>query len=356
MGTSIMKVTTILFYSFLIPFLFFWQDSLAQNIHIESDSIRKGTAIVITGAAARIPQEAALLEQLYNTGELKNVTFISGASSGALNTVILNAILSGKINWAEYKNILFAITNSQVFIRNGSDLPLDTSPLRELVRRIVNDSLGYYKVGDLPYSSSISATNAELRPPDGRTYRFSNRQINKESNPDLDLVDVLMASAAIPVVFPSIKLNFPNMDHQITFVDGGVSQDHIPFEAAREYEKLSGSQFEKMIIVSRKNIPEAGIGPELENMGIKDSKLREKLGASVQHFSKEGFIKRLIFLQVSDPELAARTYVYVPDFEQDFPMLDFNNFRLQYEVSEAWAAKNTPILLERYISENVSFK
>jgi hypothetical protein len=103
-------------------------------------------------------------------------------------------------------------------------------------------------------------------------------------------------------------------------------------------------------------MPEAGIGPELENIGIKDSKLREKLGASLQHFSKEGFIKKLIFLQVSDPDLAARTFVYVPDFEQDFPMLDFNNFRVQYEVSATWAGKNKPIPLDEYISGNVSFK
>jgi len=343
-------------YLIIATCVFFKIDVLAQKTVIESDISRMGTAIVITGAAARLPQEAALLEQLYNTGELNDVAFITGASSGALNTVVLNALLSEKINWDEYKNILFGISDNQVFIRKGSSLPLDTGPLRELLRRLVNERLGYYKVGDLPIASSISATNTEIKPSDGRTYRFSNRLINKESNPDLDLIDVLMASAAIPVVFPSVKLNFPNMDHPITFIDGGVSQDHIPFEAAREYEKLTGTPFEKMIIVSRKNIPEAGIGPELENMGIKDSKLREKLGTSVQHFSKENFIKKLIFLQVSDPELAARTYVYVPDFEQDFPLLDFNNFKFQYEVSSAWAAKNKPIPLEQYISENVSFK
>jgi predicted acylesterase/phospholipase RssA len=348
--------TKILIYLFLMLFGIFRIDSNAQNIAAQPDLPRKGTAVVVTGAAARIPQEAALLEHLYNIGDLKDVAFISGASSGALSSVVLNAILSGKINWDQYKNILFSITNSQVFIRNGSNLPLDTKPLRELIHRIVNDSLGYYKVGDLPFASSISATNAELKTFEGRVYRFSNRQINKESNPDFDLIDILMASAAIPVVFPSVKLSVPDMGHPITFIDGGVTEDHIPFEAAREYEQLTGIHFEKMIIVSRKNIPEARIGPELENLGIKDTKLREKLGASVQHLSKEGFIKRLILLQLTDPVLAARTFVYVPDFEQDFPMLDFNNFKIQYEVSAEWAKSHKPIPLDQYISENVTFK
>ena len=328
----------------------------AQSINVKSGIPEKGTAIIITGAAARIPQEAALLEQLYILGSLKDVSFISGASSGALNTTVLNAILSNRISWIQYKNILFSITNKQVFARNGSALPLDTRPLRELLKRIVNDSLGFYKMGDLPFACSISATNAEIKPIYGRTYRFSNRKINSESNPDYDLIDILMASSAIPHVFPSVKINVPDSTHQIKFIDGGVAEDHIPFEAARQYEQMTGIQFEKMIIVSRKNIPETDISPELLDLGIKDTKLHEKLGVSAEHLSKEGFIKKLVLLKETDPVLAARTYVYVPDFEQDFPMLDFNNFKVQYEISSAWAASHYPIPLEQYISENVNVK
>jgi predicted acylesterase/phospholipase RssA len=346
----------VFFYQFSVPIAFFRNEVMGQDNGDLTDHNRKGTAIVITGAAARIPQEAALLEQLYKSGELKDVSFISGASSGALNTVVLNAILSGRISWKQYKSILFSITNAQVFIRKTSELPLDTDPLRKLIGRIVNDSLRYYKVGDLPFASAISATNVQIKALEGRTLRFSNRDINPESNPELDLVDVLMASAAIPLVFPPVRLNLPDISHQVTFIDGGVAEDHIPFEAAREFEKQTGIEFERMIIVSRKNIPETDIEPELKNMGIKDTKLLEKLGVSVQKFSKVGFIKKLIYLQLSDPELAARTYVYVPDFEKDFPMLDFSNFKEQYRVSSIWAVSHKPIPLEQYISENLIYK
>lgn len=348
-------VTLILLTLFLTPLTAFRFNIYARSkaAHYE---LRKGTAIVITGAAARIPQEAALLEQLYNTGDLNDVTFISGASSGALNTTVLNAILSNKISWDQYKAILYSITNQQVYERNAGKMPLNTEPLRKLITRIVNDSLGYYKIGDLPFASSISATNTELKPADGRTYRFSNRQINKESNPDFDLVGILMASAAIPHVFPPVKLNVPDASHETTFIDGGVAEDHIPYEAARQYEKFTGTGFAKMIIVSRKNIPEADIAAELDYLGIKDTKLREKLGTTLQHLSKEGFIKKLTNLKLTDPELAARTLIYVPDFSNDFPMLDFNNFKVQYEVSAAWAALHKPIPLDQYISENSNYK
>ena len=42
-----------------------------------------GVAVILTGAVARIPQEAALLQELDRRGLLKNVVFISGVSSGA---------------------------------------------------------------------------------------------------------------------------------------------------------------------------------------------------------------------------------------------------------------------------------
>ena len=65
-----------------------WNEVSQNNKKIPAR--RSGTAIILTGAAARIPQEAALLEELYNRGLLKNVVFISGVSSGALNSVVLN--------------------------------------------------------------------------------------------------------------------------------------------------------------------------------------------------------------------------------------------------------------------------
>src|SRR5574344_1511967 len=72
---------------------------------------RNGVAIIMTGAAARIPQEAALLEELDKMWQLKNVVFISGVSSVTLNSVILNNILDKKITWWDYKKILYNIKN-----------------------------------------------------------------------------------------------------------------------------------------------------------------------------------------------------------------------------------------------------
>ena len=122
---------------------------------------RSGTAIIMTGAAARIPQEAALLEELYNRGLMKNVVFISGVSSGALNSVALNGILSGKMTWAEYKEILFKLKNSDIFIQEGKKLPVNTEPERRFLQSIVEEKLGYHRIGDLPIMTEISFTHLQ---------------------------------------------------------------------------------------------------------------------------------------------------------------------------------------------------
>jgi len=310
-----------------------------------------GTAIVITGAAARIPQEAALLEKLDQMGEFHNVVIITGASSGAINTVMLNAILNKTLTWERYKKLLFSISNEQVFIDKARGLPLDTSPLRSLLNRIINDSLGYRKIGDLPIPSALSATNMEIIPLKERTYRFCNLKINPESNPEFDLVDILMASTSIPVVFPPVRLNVPDSDHVVSFIDGGVADDHVPFQAVVQYEQFTGMKVDKMIIVSRKNNHDSDVEAELHDMGLKDTKLLEKLGVSIQRFSHEGFINRLIYLQKTYPDLASRTYIYIPDSLPFFPMLNFNTLEEQYHVTTSWAESHKPLLLDKYLSD-----
>ncbi len=337
---------------FLVSFSLFRSNPASTPNEITKSSICKGTAIVITGAAARIPQEVALLEQLYNTGELKDVTFISGASSGALNAVILNAILSDKFSWNRYKNILFAVTPNQIFNKNNQKLPLDTKPLHRLLLRIVNDSIGYYKIGDLPIPTALSATHIELTPLRKRTFRFSNVNINSESNPDFNLVDILKASTAIPVIFPSVDLSFMAYNRPITCIDGGIGEDQIPYQAALQYQLYTGIEFEKLIIISRKTSSEACIGSEFKHIGLNDTKMLSRIEVSLQKFSREGFIKKLHILQQKEPGLASRTYVYIPDFEQDYPLLNFSNFKEQFATSAAWAKANKPVPLKQYLEQN----
>lgn len=312
---------------------------------------KHGTAVIITGAAAKIAQEAALLEHLHESGYLNDVVFISGASSGSLNAVVLNAILKGNYTWREYKEILDSLKNDDIFMRNGKKLPVNTDPLRELITKIVSDRLGYKILSDLPYPTSFSVVNLKVLPLRDRTFRLSNRKINTESDSTLNIVDVLMASSSYPFVFPPVSISNVKTIPNVPYYDGGIAADHIPYQALIEFEKYSGFEVEKMIIISRKRDTIPNMNKELLQFGIDKFKFFDKMGVSPESISNRGFYKRLKEIQKESPALAERTYVFVPDFKEDFLMFDFSNLQKQYEITTAWAQTNKPISLNQYLKK-----
>lgn len=312
---------------------------------------REGTAVVITGAAARIVQESALLENLHKNGWLRNICFISGTSSGALNTVLLNAILEKKISWERYYSILFNLKNDDIFIKTGRSLPVNIEPLHALLTRVVNDSLGYKYMGDLPYNSSVSISDIDLVPPFSKTYRLCNIKINDESNPCFDLVEVLLASSAIPILFPAARFQEPFGLPNSSFVDGGVADDHIPFEAVLQYEKYRGFGVDTLIIVSRKSDSKSVISNELTDFGNNDSRIFGRLSLWIDNLAMNGFIKSMKELQQKYPELAAHTYVFIPDFQENFALLDFTNMQKQHNVTATWAESHNPMPLNQFLAE-----
>lgn len=311
-----------------------------------------GTALVITGAAARIVQEAALLENLQKKGWLSNICFISGTSSGAINTVMLNGILENKFTWERYHSILFNITNHDIFIRNGRSLPVNNEPLQNLLEKVVNDSLGYKSIGDLPYQSSISISAVDLLPPFSATYRLCNLKINNESNPAFNLVETLLASTAIPILFPAAHFHESFGLPKSSYVDGGFSNDHIPFEAVLQFEKFRGFGVDTLIIVSRKSDTKQGIKNEVEKFGNTDSRTFDKLSYWIDNLAMNGFIRSMKEIQKDYPELAARTYVFIPDFEENFALLDFSEMKHQYDVTATWAETHKPVPLNQFLEEN----
>jgi len=311
---------------------------------------RSGTAIILTGAAARIPQEAALLESLYNRGQMKNVVFISGVSSGALNAVMLNGILSGKLTWAEYKKILFNLKNSDIFVQDKDmKIPVNTEPARALYKKIVEDKLGYHTIGDLPYMTEISFTNVSNLFLKKKVYRMCSRKINEETDTTLNLVDILMASSAFPVVFPAVKIKNAKTIPDVEYVDGGVGDDHVPYRALLDFEKFRGKGVSKVYIISRKCDGGPELGEELKGLGLDDKGRFDRIGFSYDNILKKGIVKRLKAYAEEAPELIPLTYIWIPDFEENFLMFNFDNLKEQYTLTSKWARTNDPVLLGNYL-------
>jgi predicted acylesterase/phospholipase RssA len=310
---------------------------------------RSGVAIILTGAAARIPQQVALLEELDKRGLLKNVVFISGVSAGALNSVALNGILSNKVTWDEYKNILFALKDSNIFIQEGKKIPFNTSPVRALFKSLVEDKLGYHCIGDLPYTTSISITYLEGVLLKKIVYRMCSRKINEESDTTLCLIDIMRASSAIPFIFPPVKIENVKTIPDVEYIDGGVGDDRVPYHALLEFEKYRGIGVEKVYIISRKIDSTCTIGEELTGLGLNEKGRFDNLNISLDAIRQKGLIKSLESFVKDAPELAPLSYVWIPDFKPDFLLFHFDNFKEQYDVTSKWAKDNSPISLTDYL-------
>jgi predicted acylesterase/phospholipase RssA len=310
---------------------------------------RNGVAIIMTGAAARIPQEAALLEELDRRGLLKNLVFISGVSSGALNSIMLNGILSGKMTWDDYKDILYNLKNSDVFVQEGKKFPVNTSPARELYKRLIEDKLGYFRIGDLPFNTGISFTHLKDMDLKKTVYRMCSRKINEETDTTLNLVDIIMASSAFPIVFPSVRISNVKTIPDIEYVDGGIGDDHVPYHALLEFEKFRGAGVEKVYIISRKSDSVPEISEELKGLGINDNGLFDRLGISLDAILNKGIVKRLEAYAAEAPELVPLTYIWIPDYEADFLLFNFDDLKAQYILTAQWAKTHDPLPLGDYL-------
>ncbi len=325
-----------------------------RNTIRELDSGKpSGTAIIITGAAAKIPQQAAILEQMHITGRLNRVVFISGVSSGALNAVMMNAILNGRYTWKQYRNLLFSMTNQKVFVHTDKPLPVSTEPLRQLLKTVLNDTIGYRIMADLPVSTSLSVVSLQIRGFANRTYRLSNIRINKESDPGLDIVDVLMASTAFPVVFPPVTINNNGTIPDSRYIDGGAGDDYLPYRAVIDFEKYRGYPVERVYIVGRKMGNDETFAQELKEMGIERYDWFSKVGLSLEDIEKNALYKRFDNLKKEAPLLASKTSVLIPDFSENYTMFDFNNLYEQYASARKWARANRPVPLNDFIKNNL---
>ena len=119
----------------------------------------KKNAVLFNGAASLIAQEVGMFDLLTEIEGLtinQDDTFIGGFSSGGLMAFAMNATHSNTppISWSYFKeDILFPLKTSDVYLPNG--IPFDTSPLRELITKVVHDDTGYDTVSHLPFPSAI---------------------------------------------------------------------------------------------------------------------------------------------------------------------------------------------------------
>lgn len=312
---------------------------------------RSRIGLVLTGAASLIGQELALVRALLE-GEYRGAggkiepTHISGSSSGAIAAVAINAILEARntgsgLTW-DYleKRFLFPLSDGRIyrhpailyFVRNviSHGHILNTGPLRKTLEDfIANDpSLGYRSLSDLPYPTWISAVNRNT----GKTERFSS------TNPDhagINLVDLLMASSAIPVLFPPVRIPGKGL-----YIDGATGTDSTPVES------FDTDRFDKLYIIS----PDTAFTDY--NSRLRPELKKRSIVANLT-FTFEAFVHSLFSFQLERSldfvKRKENAFLFMPRVDKKYSYLDFNSMEEMYEQTRKWASENSPVPVVEYL-------
>lgn len=320
-------------------------------------------ALFLTGAAALISQEVAIIDKLIEKKGLvisPDQTMLAGFSSGALNIGAINACFrkNDPLPWdAYYKNeLLFGIKTSDVFTRHKF-IPVDTKPLHKTLANFLKKG-NLLSLTDLSFESYI-LTFSYLRLTTQWISNLSHR------NQFIDLLDLLMATTAIPLIFPDQTIHSHDKRKLKSikgrFGDGGAGGSFKRFEHyLKKYLKQNGL-LNKIYIIS----PMREVSPEdyeelnrmvpstdLIRMDIKDFKV---LRFFMEMISKNGFdtfIKRFHRWTLKH-KIANEIYVCIPQLEKNFQLLNFNHQEKQYTAVCKWIDEN-PEQLAVPLSEYVA--
>jgi len=354
----------------------------------------KRIGFIIAGAGALIPQELALAYHLMEEKKIKPCVF-AGTSSGSLSSIFLNGVLQneagqGKLSWDVLKDVVFKLSNADIYKNpaildpaNEDDLKkifgtisnmfsdgaigkiidgfkllgelagdkenikemvasimniwnngyvFDTSPLKATLTKYVNgkDYLDYQTLSQCYVPTHISAVNNV----NGETRRFySKNTTDGQCNP----VDVLLASTAIPVAFPSQKVG------ATPYVDGGTSTDDIPVE-----DLMHDGLYDEIYVIAPQS---PGLISGYKHVMTENPLLSNLLFTlQVGHAAVTPFQLSRAMSLVKDK---SKAFYYMPTLAKNYNMLDFTGSVLeeQFNQSLSWARNNSPRVIKDFLPQ-----
>lgn len=207
----------------------------------------------------------------------------------------------------------------------GQGYLLDTAPLRQtLTKYLAMMDVKY--MSDLYIPTCISVVDINT----GLPIRICS---DDPAAAKTLVLDVVMASTAMPVVFPQqfIPDFVPPFGNGV-YVDGGVGIDMIPSDAA--YLR----NLDEIYIVTRQwELNNASSLPlQLQNVKI--------LNNAINTFNN--FLQAAFLAGLSSAYTAKiPSYTYIPVLDVDFGVLDFDQGKLMYEATKNWTRHNAPMCL-----------
>jgi len=327
--------------------VFFCLILVAECTSKTKDAPPKGPGFAFSGAGGRIAQHAALMEVLvkglYPQGKPIRPAYITGASSGSISAVALNAILQYEDNksktgftWDLYKELLFAMNSSTVYDDSWEGLAKvftinifegyfsDNTRLENLLGQYL--ALTNYKtLGDLYIPTCISIVNQSS----GLDTRVCSTDPQYMS---LDLLQVIMASTALPMAFTPRTIT--GLGDAI-WIDGGTGIDTIPV-----YPLLANPYVTEVYLICYGDALTSGGG----DLPYKLDYIRLlKNGLAVINDMRVDLYAGAIDMA---KDSSVPSFTYMPNgMNTTFSALDFDQEKLEFEMAYQWAITNNPTRL-----------
>jgi len=181
--------------------------------------------------------------------------------------------------------------------------------------------MGFSRFGDLYLPTIISVVDKET----GYTLRIRSDD-PKYSN--LLLIEVMMASSAIPIAFP--PQNVDGLSNGL-FIDGATGQDEIPVYGLL-HANLS-QPLDKIYIIARQFY----YGPDVP-------KILRPFQIVVNSIEALEYLRQSLYLSGLEEAKSIKipTFAYIPQLPHKYGMFSFDQQKQQWQETMAWAKLNDP--------------
>jgi patatin-like phospholipase/acyl hydrolase len=301
------------------------------------------TAIFLTGSGGTISHEVALIDQLIEQKKLtlnQEYTWLFASGTSAITLVAINACFrkDSPTSWDNYFKSIFleTLSDDEIFLK-VHPIQWSTHPMRKKLHQLLKIT-GFSRISDLPFHSTILTTSVNR----GKTTWLKSTS-PKHSNGDL--TDILMASSAIPVLFPPQVINsvfdLPLEIKEGTYAEGANFGIYNNFRKQLKKLNQEHGTIDELLILS----PQRDFSPShnhQHNFSGMNRKEWEEYEDFLEHISLNGFLEFLMELNDANrkKKYAQTIKVSLPETGRVFNLLDFSNQLLKYKHIKNWVEYN----------------
>jgi len=301
------------------------------------------TAIFLTGSGGNISQEVAIIDQLIQQKRVNlnsENTWLFASGTSAITLVAINACFrkENPCSWENYFKSIFleTLSDDEIFLK-VHPIQWSTHPMRKKIQQLLKIT-GFNRIADLPFHSTILTTSVNR----GKTTWLKSSSAKHANG---DLCDIIMASSAIPVLFPPQVINsvfdLPLEIKEGTYAEGAAYGIYNNFRKQLKKINQEHGTIDELFIVS----PQRDFAPLHNSMhNLKGMTRNEwvEYETFLERISLNNFLESLIELNETNKKkkYARSIVVSLPETGRVFNLLDFANQQKKYNHVQNWVEYN----------------